>query len=444
MQTTQFPRVAIVSSNPVRGDQSNGILMRSLFEGWPRDRLTQIYFPVAVTNMPDPIVCGEYRLLHLSGRVQRLGGTLASPTTSPARESSPMVRNMVRAVTRHRQVSRWLRPCVEAWSSVSRLGATFERELRKLRPDGVYALLGNFYLTRIVVRACERLRIPLFVHVTDDFVTSLYQDVPFGAAFQAASDKWFRRAVAYSSGRAAISSVMADEFASRYGKPWNWFTTVIDADAYEPAPRAPDGPVRLVFAGNLGLERWRTLREIALALQALRAESGLDSRLEIYAANDQLRAFREALDVPPITELRGWAAPGDLPRTFREADVLVHVESFDPKMTAYTRLSFSTKLSQYMMAGRPILAVGPQQLGSLQMVRATGAGLAIHESDSSAMKLQLERFLPDGEAQLACGRRGRNWAVEWVDRSSAQVRFRNLLTQSFARADRTVSAQTPV
>jgi glycosyltransferase involved in cell wall biosynthesis len=302
-----------------------------------------------------------------------------------------------------------------------------------LQPDCVYALLGNFYLTRIVLRACEQLNLPLFVHVTDDFVKSLYQDVPFGAAFQAASDKWFRRAVAYASGRAAISPVMAEEFAHRYGRPWDWFTTIINAAAYDPTPRAPDNKIRLVFAGNLGLERWRTLRGLALALQALRTESRLDSRLAIYAADEQLRAYRNALHVPPITALKGWTSPEQLPRIFREADALVHVEGFDPKVAEYTRLSFSTKLSQYMMAGRCILAIGPEQLGSLQMVRTLGAGVTIHETDSVAMKSRLEQFLGDGEMRASCGLRGRDWATEWVDRQSAQERFRALLAQSFAR-----------
>src|SRR5687768_1204414 len=66
------PRVAIVSANPVRRDQPNGILMRSLFLGWPRERLSQIFFPVVVYHSPDQGVCGEYRLIRPWGGVRRL------------------------------------------------------------------------------------------------------------------------------------------------------------------------------------------------------------------------------------------------------------------------------------------------------------------------------------------------------------------------------------
>ena len=49
MTGAKYPRVAVVSCNPIRGDQCNGIMMKSLFAGWPRQRLSQVYFPTLVT-----------------------------------------------------------------------------------------------------------------------------------------------------------------------------------------------------------------------------------------------------------------------------------------------------------------------------------------------------------------------------------------------------------
>ena len=331
---------------------------------------------------------------------------------------------------------RWLRPCVEGWSIYSPLGSVLQRQLRELRPDCVYALLGNYYMTRLVYTACQQLDIPLFVHVTDDFVTSLYKDLPLAGRLQKASDQWFRRAVQYASGLAAISPIMADEFESRYGKPWSWFTTLIDADEYRPEPRSADGTVRFVFAGNLGLQRWRTLRELALALRGLQMNHGLESRLAIYTSYDQLDQHRAALDIRPVTQLEGWRSPDQLPAIFRDADVLVHVESFDPAVADYTKLSFSTKLSQYMMAGRCVLAIGPESLASMQIIGREGAGALIHSASAAEMADPLAALISSVSRREECGRKGRRWAEQWMNRPRASLRFQQQIIAAIERHHR--------
>lgn len=309
-----------------------------------------------------------------------------------------------------------------------------ERQLEELRPDVVYALLGTYSLTKITTAACERLGIPLFMHVVDDFVTSLYEGRPFSARLQAASREWFQRAVRQADGLAAISPIMAAAMGLRYGGSWSWFTTLIDRQDYDPSPRPPDGTVRLVYAGNMALGRWESLRAVAVALKRLRDERGLDSSLVICSSTEELKEHGEALNVPPITELRGWVPPHRLPGLFHDADGLVHVESFRPSFVSYTKLSFSTKLSHYMMAGRCILAFGPSELGSVQLVQDAGAAVAVTRNSSAALHAGLSRLLTDAASRNLMARRGREWAIRNVDRRLGAERFRREIVEMLGRS----------
>ena len=47
-------------------------------------------------------------------------------------------------------------------------------------------------------------------------------------------------------------------------------------------------------------------------------------------------------------------------------DIPVHVESFDKKSRIATRLSLSTKISEYLSLGKPILAIGPEEIASMR------------------------------------------------------------------------------
>ena len=441
MANADFPRVAIVSVNPISSEQCNGILMRSLFQGWPRERLAQLYFPTLDIWKPDTAVCAEYRSIRAWGRVHRhsevsLKQAQGSPSVSPFQilGSNAVVRRALTSITRSRRLMSWLRPCAELWSANFPLCRILERQLSELRPDCVYALLGNYHLTKSTYLACSRLNLPLFSHVTDDFVTAQYRDIHFSSTLQSLSDRWFRRAVGYSRGLAAISPIMADEFQKRYEKPWSWFTTGVDPQGYNPTPRQPDGTLRLVYSGNLGLERWKALRVLALALHSLAQGDIPPVRLAIYAPEDQLRLHQAALMVLPIVELCGWKRPQELPQLFHDADMLVHVESNDPTIAAYTRFSFSTKLSQYMMAGRCILGVGPAEAGSLKMISQTGAGIVTGEMEPTALARVIAPVLSDHAQQKALGEQGRQWALQWCDRAEAQERLRRELVAIVRRS----------
>jgi glycosyltransferase involved in cell wall biosynthesis len=442
MSHREYPRVAIVSANPLRDDTANGMLMRSLFSGWPRERLSQVYFQVVVPHLPNSEDCHEYRVIGTtgSGRAVRSLDADGSPATKVRESAGRSVgdrgrHRLGRALRGRRRLFPWLRAAYEIWTARPAMSRALERQLAELRPDVVYALLGGYSLTKLTAVACERLGIPLFIHVTDNFITSLYRGRPLSARLQAASEAAFRRVVRVADRLASVSPISAEEYGRRYGGSWSWFTMLIDREEYDPSPRRPDGMIRLVYAGNLALGRWQSLRAVAVGLKKLRDELEIESRLVVYCSVDELREYGGALAVPPITDLRGWVAPHELPGLLHEADVLVHVESFEPSFASYTNLSFSTKLSLYMMAGRSILAFGPSELGSVRVVRDAGAAVAVTENSAEALRDGLSRLLTDADARSLMGQRGREWAIRNVDRREGAERFRREIVAMLGRRE---------
>jgi glycosyltransferase involved in cell wall biosynthesis len=424
-QGSSLPRVVIVSANPLRTDQSNGILMGSLFKGWPKDRLAQVFFPVLVDHLPNSDCCREYRAIQIWGAVRRIVGQ-SSPQGSvrPSWRAGPHFRRFMNLVTETPWLIRFLRPLLEIWLAFGGFEKRLERELNDLKPAIVYALIGNFCLTKITVRVCERLGIPLFIHVTDDFVEGLYSSAPMANWFQSLSRKWFRRAVAYSSGRATISPYMSQRYEGRHGRLWDWYCTFVEAERYSPTPPPDRKAIRLVYSGNLALSRGESLHLLAVALKEISEELQLDVRLDIYCPPAEGDRFRRRFSVSPITDLISWAEPEKLPQIFADSDILVHAESLDIEIRKYTDLSFSTKLSQYMMAGRCILMFGPKDIGSSQMVQLADAGIVIGSESSAVWKGQLRRLLTDVALRQHHAEKGRQFAMKWFSGEQGRERFR--------------------
>lgn len=442
MDHAQPPNVAIVSANPLNSDIANGIMMRSLFRAWPEDRLAQICFPIVAGRHPQFDVCQRYHLIETSGRVRRYhgrsdGGTRPSHAPGPGTAHGRMLARL----KANSAILPWLKLVQELWYSQSWMERALEQELRRIRPDVVYALLGHFCLTRITVRACARLRIPYFLHVTDDFITAAYQSLPFARHIQRASQFWFQRAVDQAACRAAVSPLMADAFHRRYGDCWEWFTTLVNADDYDPNyPTREQSGVRLVYTGELGLGRWQVLQDLGATLDRLCELNEWPLELHVYAPDAQIRRWGSQLAASRSVVLKGWVNMEQLPGIFGDADILVHVESDESQHAQYTRYSLSTKISQYMMAGRCILGIGPDHVGSMQAIRNARAGLVIPNRRASIDEEALTRLLTDRQARAEFGNSGRRWAVAHVSSTVRQSHFRELLRVAAASASAPRSA----
>src|SRR5690606_25522384 len=77
--------------------------------------------------------------------------------------------------------------------------------------------------------------------------------------------------------------------------------------------------------------------------------------------------------------LMGKVSYSIIPDILSDADILLHVESFDKKEMLATSLSFSTKLVDYFMAGRCIVALGWVNSASIKYLETKEAAIVIND-----------------------------------------------------------------
>jgi glycosyltransferase involved in cell wall biosynthesis len=116
----------------------------------------------------------------------------------------------------------------------------------------------------------------------------------------------------------------------------------------------------------------------------------------------------------------------------RRANVLVHVESFGSAERQYTRLSVSTKIPQYMSAGRPILAYGPGDVASCQYVQDSSSGVVVGRQDRQDLTDALRRLCADADLRARLGRQGWLTAIDKHNAETVRERFRAVLAGAAA------------
>ena len=167
-----YPKVLIVACDALGAAGSTGTLMRSLFRDWEPDNLAQIITPLRQAGTPDFDLCNDFRVMALSGHATRLCPKLAGAGTR--RRTFLSVRRLMLLLSVDDRVKNFVRPLCEFIPTRQRYRHSFIQEVKSIRPDIIYALGGNYHLSRLVTEACRQLDLPLLLHIADDDMESMY------------------------------------------------------------------------------------------------------------------------------------------------------------------------------------------------------------------------------------------------------------------------------
>jgi glycosyltransferase involved in cell wall biosynthesis len=191
-----------------------------------------------------------------------------------------------------------------------------------------------------------------------------------------------------------------------------------------------DAPVTFCYVGVMAPNRWKVLRIVAEAVEALRRR-GSPCRFHIYTLPSDADRYAPVLNLSDGVRIVGSVPYADVPATQMAADVLVHAEAFAEGIdAARTSLSVSTKIPQYLAAGRAILAVGPSNIASIQYLGATGAAVVVDAPETEHVVREVQRLAYDDALRRELGRRGRAYCEEHHTRGAMVSRLRSAIEEA--------------
>ena len=421
-EATTFPRVLVVSANPFNRVTNNGITLSSLFGGWPRDRLAQIFVPFATHIPPQSDVCEQLFAVHPLG-VERVVAPRDVGSRPPSTVS--VARKLLLKAAQSKRMRHVAPPIREYFYSWRAGSGGVRGVVESFNPEVIFSTLGSLSLVRLAQMASHWSGAPVVPFVTDDWPTTEYVGALLGKALRQGLLAEFEAILRKAPVRMVISPAMGEAYEERYGGDFLPFTQCLDAERYDPSERPPSECVRLIYAGQIGAERWRQIKRIGRILEEL-AKEGVRAELLVYTMPEHIMLYGRELDSPPFVRMAGNVPSHELPSVYRDADILLHVESFDPKLAAYTRYSLSTKVSEYMMAGRCIFAFGPAA-GSIRYVAQAGAGLVVTADDEAQVAVALRELIRDRSKRHGYARRGREVALRSHEGTGQRIRFKAAL-----------------
>jgi glycosyltransferase involved in cell wall biosynthesis len=197
----------------------------------------------------------------------------------------------------------------------------------------------------------------------------------------------------------------------------------VDVDRFTPGVAGSVGPLRVAYAGTLGLAQGvGTLIEAA-------ALAGPDAvRVTIAGGGAELEQVRALIDHLEATNVRlaGLVAPQEVPRMYAGHDAGVVLLRDRPLFEA----ALPTKLFEILAARRP--AVVAARGDAADLVRRAGAGVAVSPEDPRALAEAFRMLSADPAARARMGAAGRDYVAKhharraMVDRWAALIETHGL------------------
>lgn len=436
LSTDKYPRVLLVNGEPFHPNTAGGLTLCRLFEGWPRERLGCLFLS---RIEPDWAFCSRYWKLDLTDLrcVSRLLGERSSKEASANKVVRPGtgipsgLKLSVNGDSAFCSFKKWCRQrAIEQGVielSAYRIPVRVLKEIDAFRPQLVYSWLGFNRLQRLVIDITDRYSIPVVPHFMDDWPTTFCCSSILRPVLRRAMHRDLRTILERSPVPMVIGDAMAQEYTRRYGGEFLPFMNAVAPELLK-RPTVPPKhrrKVRLTYVGGLHLNRWRSLLDIAWALKELHKD-GLEVEALVYT-QPHYGIEAKKLCVPPVMRFAGSLTPAEIPDALRDADILIHVESFDRANSVYTRHSVSTKIPECMAAARPILAYGPEELASIRYVRDAGAGVTVGRRNPAELTESLRRLVESADVRQQLGMLGFKVASQRHNSARQHEEFRSLL-----------------
>lgn len=289
--------------------------------------------------------------------------------------------------------------------------------LDECQPDILFTLLSDSVpLNKLICHIQAYLQKPLVIYAWDNNYTLKMGAVsPLRRLNRHINRIYMRATVKKAAQMYVISDVQKRDYEKAFGIPCKVLTKSADFSGDPPVKTKYHEPMQIVFTGNIGTNRWKSLAMIARALQTVN-RNGVRAQLRIYTSTPLTDKMKAVLEIADTSFLMGSVPASEIPCIQSDADMLVHVEAFDRQNRLAVRQSFSTKLVDYFKAARPILAVGPHDVASIAHLIKNDCALVAETVEQ--IEVALEAVLADSdklndfsEKAYACGRAHHDKAV---------------------------------
>ena len=378
-----YKRVLIISNNTLSLTSNNGKTIWSLFEDYPKEKLNQLF---TRDELPSLDINSYYRITNrdvLKGRLfKEQRGSCVNIVSS--KEQEKVYRESTTAI-RRTSLNCLIRELLWLGGWKSR---KLDEWLNTIKPEIIFFVAGDtLYSYAICKYVADKTEAKINLYITDDYICKRSKENVFDIIKRRLIYKQLKGILVKTKAFFTISEKMRIEYMRRLGKDSMPIFNISERLCQRGFGVKEDNNTCIfIYTGSLYYGRDEILIEIANGLAELNKTNDIMARLKVFSNQNPDETIIKKLTVSGAAMYGGSLTKEKMVEELNKADVLLFVESFENEQIEKTRLSLSTKISEYLSIGKPILAVGPPDIGSMEFLN--DVALCVNKSEELVNKLQ--------------------------------------------------------
>lgn len=419
----KLPKVLVIGINAWREDGATHTLM-DIFRCWDSDRVALVY---TRADIPNTEVCEHYFQISESQIIR----SILKPWMRVGRtvENTPIVKNAevdaehARYTKAHKNNSSWMPLLREiVWKFGQWKTPALKKFVLDFDPDIIFIpIYPNAYMGRIQRYVAKLTGKPTVCYLADDN----YSYDSCHGILQYIHRFWLRHHVGPIARGCKDMFVIVEkekeDTDSRFGTDSKILTKSIDFTGKSYQHREPNHPLKFVYTGSMVIGRDMTLTLVADAINEINKQCGeVKAELYIYSQtvpNDKIRVRINN----NAAHFCGHISREDVLQVQLESDVVIFAEALEGKEANAAKLSFSTKITDYISNGKCVLAIGKDYIAPIDYFRRNDSALIAHSKDE--IFKQVKRIVENPDIVDEYGEKAFNCAVRNHEKAMMNKRF---------------------
>ncbi len=367
-------KILILSKEAWRSEENGGNVLSNIFsqidaeyaqiycmEAEPSNSLCKHYYQMTDRMMVNNIMHGK--------KVGKIVDYKDYPKTAPITESFSSAKrfNWIGV-----QIAREL-----VWKFARWDKEAIKQFVQDFNPDVIFApCYGTHYMIRLTNLVSGFCCAPIVSYISDDFYTN--KQLRFSILYWL-NHFLLRKHVRQVFKKYRLVYTMTDEQKEQCERDLHANMKILrkgGAFLKEKEKTTVNSPIRIVYAGSLYVNRWKTLTSLAQSIRELNKDSQR-FKLDIYT-NSILNSEQKAiLDDKVSSEIHETVTMDELWAVYRNSDIALHAEGFDLVNRLKVRLSFSTKIVDCLDSGCAVMAICDSKQAGLAYLKRNDAAICV-------------------------------------------------------------------
>lgn len=374
-----YPKVLVISHNVLSPATNMGKTMVDFFSGWDKEKITQLYFH---NEAPTFDICKQYFRItdfNVLGSIVKI-----KYQTNPSQifKEADFQTSIYQIGARRKPYGYFFRNLL--WQTKLWKTTELVSWIDNYKPEVVFYAAGDYIFSmKIALDICQERGIPLVAYFGDDFYFSGQH--PSKISLLASANmlqfkKEFENLFSYLSTYTAATDKLNAKYSCYFRK--KGYAIMNSTNIQKEKVEAGNKTIKISYIGNLILNRWKSLIDIASSLKKL----GLV--LDVYSIEKDPKILSQ-LTLENGIQFKGTIPQNMVEKTIKSSTIVIHVEGLDARSKRLTKYSFSTKIGESLGSGVCLFAYGPAEVASIEYLRRNDVACVCTEKAQLQERLQL-------------------------------------------------------